>query len=329
MSQLDQSLFNSLSTAIILLNCKNNKFSVEDMNNAAIETIGLDKKGLNIGLDKLSELSPSLAELFKQIINENNDHANKKKRIEVYINGQYLNAYITQYAPREFILELYKIMYKDISQTTHELKRPIQNIKTLIETLLMGAKDDADLLTKYLTNINYESDRLVRLVNDILRLSSLNNGSIKVKKVPVNLKNSVDKVLASLKVKAAEKSLKVVNSVDQKIKISADEELLGHLLENLIDNAIKYNKENGSLFIEAISDSQITLTVRDTGMGIPEEDLNKICDQFYRVKSTQNIPGSGLGLTIVKSIVELHKGSLTIESKVNQGTSFTIKMPVS
>jgi two-component system phosphate regulon sensor histidine kinase PhoR len=210
-----------------------------------------------------------------------------------------------------------------MNQSTHELKRPIQNIKTLVETLIMGAKDDENKLNEYLLKLNSEADRLGALVSDMLSLSHVINGAVDLHKVKVNFHYLVEKSFERAIERASKKNIKLINEIDQKFEIEADHKLLEHLLTNFIDNAIKYNHDNGSVFLR---NTKTAFIVEDTGFGISDEDKAKVFEQFYRIKESAHIQGSGLGLSIVKGIADLHGWTIEIESELGKGTSFIINI---
>ena len=311
---LEDKLLNSLSTGIILIKL-DSKVLVDDLNLAAIEILGLDKKAINTG--DLRSSHPNLASLVQDIKDEN------IKTKEIFANGNYLKCHVSKINDSELIIEIHKIVQKDIGKTTHELKRPIQNIKTLTEALLMGAKDDPAQSEKFLENINYEADRLGRLVNDLLRISSLQSGNVEIKKEKVKVKEVSEKILNSLDSLIKEMKVSVENNLENSLEINVDKDLFIHAFENLIENAVKYNKENGTVKLE---NNKNEITISDTGLGIEKKDQEKIFEQFYRSNKTEKIPGTGLGLSIVKSIVELHGGNLSVKSESGIGSSFKISL---
>ncbi len=318
-NMLNNEIFNSMTTGLIILNLEANLL-VEDLNIAAIEILGLDKAAIN---SDISKSHPNLYKLLEEIKAKKYEGEKKSKKIELNTNGQYLNAYISKFNGN-YLLELTKMVQKDIGKATHELKRPIQNIKTLSETLILGAKDDPANRDKFISNINEEADRMASLVKDMLRLSSLKEGGIEIHREKINVKKSIEKILSSLDSKIKEKNLNLQTSVNENFEINADKELFEHLLQNLIENAIKYNKNDGDLEIKNTEDD--FLEIKDTGIGIAEEDLKKIFEQYYRTKLSQNIQGSGIGLSIAKSIVDLHNGKILVNSSPNKGSSFKIQL---
>lgn len=319
------SLTNKTHTAIITL--AKGQFSY--LNPAAQKLLGWDIQELNKNISALASLSPTLinfAKLLKEIFAGNFDtdlKDSKFKRFEISLEGQYFNLYLSKPTASEYLLELTPIVYQDMKQTTHELKRPIQNIKTLTETLIIGAKNDPVKCDEYLFKLNFEADRLGTLVNDMLSLSHIVNGVIDLHKMSLPLKLRVDKVFETLESRAKEKNITLENLVPIDFQIAADQKLFDHLLSNLVDNAIKYNKPDGKVSVSANTHQII---IKDTGLGIAEEDQAKIFEQFYRIKDRVYIQGNGLGLNIVKGIIDLHGWQINVKSKLGEGSVFEINL---
>lgn len=306
----------SLNTGIMTLDTDAQK--IISINSSAIKILGWDIKTLNENFTELNKLSTGLS-AFNKVIQEIRS-ASDLKKLEISINSQQYNLYL-QRTKEAVVLELTQVIYQDMKQVTHELKRPIQNIKTLVETLQLGAKNDPAKCDEYLAKLNYEADRLGTMVQDMLSLSHVLSGSVTLELSEIDLFSRVEKLLALASSRAASRNIELVNLIKKPTKILADSKFLDHMLGNLIDNAIKYNIVAGKVVIEFIDGK---LIVKDTGRGIPHSDLERVFEQFYRVKETQAIQGSGLGLAIVKAIVDLHEWIISIESELDKGTSFII-----
>lgn len=317
MNGLIENLTDELNTALLLVS----EEKILSLNNSAKKILGWDLDSLNKNFSNLRALSESLSG-FSKLLNTvlTTDHENKTKRYETKIEGQYFNVYATK-LQESYLLEFSHIIYQDMNQTTHELKRPIQNIKTLVETLMIGAKNDPEKCDEYLAKLNHEADRLGAMVSDMLSLSHVINGVVDLNLVEINLKTRIDKLFELAENRAKEKNISFKNEIDSKAVLTADSKLFDHLVSNLIDNAIKYNKDSGSVTLQ-YKNSQ--LIISDTGLGMTEEDAARVFDQFYRIKDRSHIQGSGLGLSIVKGIIDLHAWNVEIESELGQGTSFII-----
>ena len=311
--------------SFILILSKAGGFSF--INQSALNSLGWSLEDLNKNFPRISKLSSNLEQLEALIIDllsENlNNQFNESSTIlrkEIVILGQAFNCYY-QKIGEDFILELNPIVYQDLNQVTHEFKRPIQNIKMLIEVLLLGAKDDTKKLDEYLQKLNFEADRLGTLVTDILSFSRLNSGSQELNKTSLDLYTLINDILESYSGFATSKNISLENLLPNSFKILADKKLLEHAVANLIDNAIKYNQKSGQVKIIALSNG---FAIEDTGLGMNKEQTKKVFEQFYRIPDRQFIQGSGLGLSLVKKIIDLHGWEIEIDSKPLEGTRFII-----
>ncbi|UZQ85640.1 cell wall metabolism sensor histidine kinase WalK [Thermoclostridium stercorarium] len=217
-----------------------------------------------------------------------------------------------------------------VANVSHELKTPLTSIKSYAETLLDGALDDRETARSFLEVIYSESNRMDRLVKDLLLLSKHDSG-IKLNLTRISPIDLVNGVVARMKMSADEKkqTLSVVEE-EKAPDINGDEDRLEQLLVNVIGNAIKYTPENGSITVYVgKAGKNACIRVVDTGIGIPEEHLDRIFERFYRVDKARSrqMGGTGLGLSIASEIVKAHGGTIKAESKVNQGTAIIITLP--
>ncbi len=211
---------------------------------------------------------------------------------------------------------------------SHELRTPLTSIKGFVETLLDGAMANADTCRRFLNIIDAETDRLSRLIEDLLTLSSIESKEKLISPKPVNLAQSIRTVINMLGPQISEKDLmvKFIYPPDMPC-VHADEDLLGQVLINLLDNAIKYTPVRGVVTMRCRErESRIVITVTDTGVGIPEESIPRVFERFYRVDKarTRSQGGTGLGLSIVKHIVESHGGQVFVKSEVGKGSTFGV-----
>ena len=207
-----------------------------------------------------------------------------------------------------------------ISDVSHELKTPLASIRALVEALLSGGTDSAEC-REYLQDIDHEIDRLNGLVSSLLTSARLEE--MMLKKEPLLLAGEVECTIRALQPLAGQKRILLQNACDEDVIINADRNMLREVLINLIDNSIKYGVENGYVRIECGAGS---FRVVDNGCGIPEEDLPNIFDSFYRVdRSRTGEGGSGIGLFIVKRIIELHGFDISVSSKPGEGSVFAVK----
>ncbi|MBO9608435.1 MAG: PAS domain S-box protein [Paenibacillaceae bacterium] len=225
-----------------------------------------------------------------------------------------------------------------VANVSHELKTPIASVKGFAETLLAGALDDKETAKSFLKIIFDESERLNRLIGDILELSKIESKRIPLQFSPVEMKGFVEQTLHVMRSEAAKKRIELEMSVPADMYIEADEDRLRQIVINLLSNGIAYTPEGGKVkvTVEALATGvepeyeRIRLTIADTGIGIPRKDLPRIFERFYRVDKarSRSSGGTGLGLSIVKHLVDLHKGTIAVESEVGLGTRFTIELPV-
>jgi two-component system phosphate regulon sensor histidine kinase PhoR len=217
-----------------------------------------------------------------------------------------------------------------VANVSHELRTPLTNIKGYAETLLEGALNDKKNAKEFLEIIHTDSDRLARLVDDLLDLSRLESGQSKLDLKACSMALVAKKVISLLKKEAEDKSISISTEMVKDEKVLADESKISQVLLNLIDNAIKYTPENGTISISAQAKAAVVeVRVSDTGIGISDKDLPRIFERFYRVDKARSreLGGTGLGLSIVKHIVQEHKGSVRVESLVGQGSTFTFTLP--
>jgi len=217
-----------------------------------------------------------------------------------------------------------------VANVSHELKTPLTAIKGFVETLLGGALDDKEHSGHFLKIIQEHADRLNNLIEDLLSLSAIESRQIKQEIIEVNLKELTDKVLLGLESQCNKKAIKPVNDLPKHLLVKADKDKIEQVLTNLIDNAIKFNQQKGLVKIYSQDlDDKIKVIVEDSGSGIPPKDIPRIFERFYRVDKARSreLGGTGLGLSIVKHIVELHKGSVGVESTEGLGSKFFFISP--
>ncbi len=225
-----------------------------------------------------------------------------------------------------------EIIRKDfIANVSHELRTPLTTIRGYVETLLSGAMTDTKNNRDFLQTVFMESERMSRLVEDLLDLSSIESGKDAPKKTFFPLKELAAEVIENVTPKANELGVTLRTSVTQNLEpIFADRDQIKQVLLNLVNNAVKFNKKGGEVTIEeAIKDKAVTIAVKDTGLGIPSVELPRIFERFYRVDKdrSRKLGGTGLGLAIVKHIVNLHGGSIHVTSTPNEGSTFTLTLP--
>lgn len=228
------------------------------------------------------------------------------------------------------IKKLEQIRTEFVSNVTHELKTPLTSIRGFIETLKSGAIDDKNVAVKFLDIIDIESERLSSLINDILQLSEIETRIKDSDITPHNINDTLKEIYDILEGVAVKKGVKLSFEVMDNISINANKNRIKQMLINLIDNAIKYNIENGTVNVKVVkAEGKVTFIIKDSGIGIDEEHIPRIFERFYRVDKgrSRNMGGTGLGLSIVKHIVNLYNGNIKVTSKPGSGTEFTIQIP--
>jgi len=210
------------------------------------------------------------------------------------------------------------------------LKTPLTSIKGFVETLLEGAMEDKENNLNFLRIINNHVDRLNTLINDLLELSHIESKEIVLKKDKFVLTGLVNEVVMGFKSQAKKKGIEIKSDLPPGLEILADKSKIEQVFANFISNAIKYNKEKGfvRIYSEQFTD-KIRIVVEDSGSGIPIKDIPRIFERFYRVDKARSreLGGTGLGLSIVKHIVELHSGSVGVESTEGLGSKFWFILP--
>jgi two-component system phosphate regulon sensor histidine kinase PhoR len=217
-----------------------------------------------------------------------------------------------------------------VANVSHELKTPLTSIKGFVETLLEGALDDKENNRNFLKIIQDHAERLNNLLEDLLSLSHLESKEIVLNKKNFTLRQQLEDVISGFKSQLKKKNIEIKNELSANIAVTADKDRIEHVFTNLLDNAIKFNKERGSIRIYSQEMSGgIKVIVEDSGVGIPEKDIPRIFERFYRVDKARSreLGGTGLGLSIVKHIVELHGGSVGVESTEGFGSKFWFILP--
>ncbi|QHE53224.1 two-component system histidine kinase PnpS [Pontibacillus sp. HMF3514] len=222
-------------------------------------------------------------------------------------------------------------MRKDfVANVSHELKTPITSIRGFSETLLQGAMEDEALREQFINIILKESERLQSLIHDLLELSKLEKEGFHLNIESVSLKELIEDIVPIVEQQAKEKDITINQNIHEGETIRADSARLKQVVMNMLTNAINYTPQQGEVGIELHSnDDYMEIIVKDTGIGIPEEDIPRIFERFYRVDKarSRNSGGTGLGLAIVKHIVEAHEGWIEVESEYQKGTAFHIYLP--
>ena len=218
-----------------------------------------------------------------------------------------------------------------VSNVSHELKTPLSSVKVLSESILLMEDVPKEMYVEFLHDINSEVDRMTAIINDLLTLVKLDQ-----KEIPLNFKEiDLNQLLAGINKRlqplADAKGVSLEADYLKEITADADEMKLSLAISNLVDNAIKYTPEGGTVKVTLDADHQnVFITVADTGIGIPEQEVNRIFERFYRVDKTRDreTGGTGLGLSITHATIMMHKGSIKVNSKEEEGTTILVRIPL-
>jgi two-component system phosphate regulon sensor histidine kinase PhoR len=217
-----------------------------------------------------------------------------------------------------------------VANVSHELRTPLSLIKGYVETLLDGARETPEVAERFLKIIDRNAQRLDLLIQDLLTISALESGRMKLNLQPVPLRALADRVFCDLNTRAETRGAKLVNDLPDLIA-QADPHRLDQVLANLVDNAIKYGRAQGTVTIGGLkkADGWLEIYVRDDGPGIPPESLDRVFERFYRVDKARSRDqgGTGLGLSIVKHIIQSHRGKVWARSELGKGATFYFTLP--
>jgi two-component system phosphate regulon sensor histidine kinase PhoR len=218
-----------------------------------------------------------------------------------------------------------------VANVSHEFKTPLTAIQGFAETLLSGALDDKANRKRFVEIIREHARRLARLTDDLLKLSRIEAGRLELEIRPIRVEVLVNGCVETARLKAKAKGLEIqVDLQENAPAVRGDGAQLGEVLQNLLDNALQYTPAGGKIEVKARSSGHdVIFTVSDTGIGIPESDLERIFERFYRVDDARSreAGGTGLGLSIARHIVEAHGGRIWVESAVGHGSRFHFSVP--
>lgn len=263
---------------------------------------------------------------------------------DISINGKYFKAYFASFKTDDGKADGIVVVIQDITESqileisrrefvanvSHELKTPLTTIKTYAETLSDGTENDDE--RKFLNVIIREVDRMTRIVKELLTLSSFDSNKITIMKTKFMLEDLVSDVVTKMQFQAQDNKLKLTYSPVVKVPvIYADIDRIEQVITNIISNSVKYTAEGGKIEVfTGYIYNEAYIKIKDNGIGIPEKDLPRIFERFYRVDKARSREkgGTGLGLSIAYEIIKLHDGSIKINSEYKKGTEVIIKLPV-
>lgn len=217
-----------------------------------------------------------------------------------------------------------------VADVSHELRTPLTSIKGTIETLRDGAVNDLEVRDRFLETVEIETDRLIRLVNDLLMLSRVDSAALNLSRKPTDMGRLMQALADRLAEQAHTHDLKIEVSIDPDVPLAwADADRIEQVLLNLMDNAIKYSRPQGTitLRVSTTADHWVLIQVRDEGIGIPAAELPRLGERFYRADKARSRGGHGLGLAIAQSLIQAHGGELWLESEESVGTTASFTLP--
>ena len=331
-------LLDRLIVGVVLLDSEQR---IEMMNPAVYQILGIDENLLGRSFLEMSK-SYGLVQIIQQTYQKKK---NRNEEIYIYYPNERILDVNTMVVPdakgNQVIVLLYditeirrleKVRTDFVANASHELRTPVTALKGFSEVLLDGALDDPDRFRQFLEIIYKESTRLESLVNDILEFSRVEQKQVPMKREWISLNETVETCFKIIKPQAAAKGLKLrllSNNADP-IRFIGDQSRLEQILNNLIYNAVNYTDKGGkiSVLLEETED-EIVFHVADTGIGIPEESIERLFERFYRVDKgrSRNSGGTGLGLSIVRYLVQNMGGTISVKSTLGLGSTFTVHLP--
>jgi signal transduction histidine kinase len=218
-----------------------------------------------------------------------------------------------------------------VSNVSHELKTPITSIKVLSDSLLMQEEVPAELYREFLLDITEEIEREDKIINDLLSLVKLDKTAGEMNITAIGINELLEQILKRLRPIAAKRNIELVFESFRPVVAEVDEVKLSLAINNLIENAIKYNYDDGWVRVSLNADHKFFyIKVSDSGVGIPEDAQDNIFERFYRVDKARSreTGGTGLGLSITRNAVLMHRGAIKVYSKEHEGTTFTVRIPL-
>ncbi len=277
----------------------------------------------------------SLYDRIKQIKKKDFSVTPRKQLVEkenpIELLKKELNTYVaTKEGEVQDLKKAAKYRQEFLADVSHELKTPIFAAQGFVHTLLDNPEEDLEIRMKFLEKAAKSLDGLDNLVQDLLTVSQIETGAIKIEKKKLDLRPLVEEIFEQVEGKAKKRNVKLkLIAPTGNIQVKADAQRISQVILNLVVNGIKYGKEKGLVQVIVTEKKKVyTISVVDNGPGIPEEHLHRIFERFYRVDKSRakNSGGTGLGLSIVKHIVQAHNSKISVQSEENKGTRFEFKL---
>ncbi len=247
-----------------------------------------------------------------------------------YLETEHIMTAFNQLLGRMKVLD--KSRQEFVSNVSHELKTPMASIKVLADSLMAQPEAPVEMYREFMGDITAEIDRENRIITDLLSLVKMDKTVADLNISTININELTELILKRLRPIARKKDIEIVFESIRPVTAEVDEVKMSLIISNLVENAIKYNKDHGSVKVTLDADYQMfSLEVADTGIGMPKEAMEHIYERFYRVDKSHSreIGGTGLGLAITRSAVLMHRGQITANSILDEGTTFLVKIPLS
>lgn len=252
-------------------------------------------------------------------------------RVQVKASGEMRELAESYNAMAEKIENFDRSRSQFVQNASHELKTPLATMKLLLENLIYQPDMPPELRVEFMQDMNHEIDRLSGIITDLLTLTQMDSQETGVQSAPVDFSALCTESVHALVPAAENAGLHLETRIGEDVCLMGDTSKLGQVVYNLIDNAVKYTPQGGRVTVTLAADGgEAVLSVRDTGIGIPPEDAKHIFDRFYRVDKARSraTGGTGLGLSIVRQMVQLHGGTITVDSTPGEGSVFTVRLPM-
>ena len=252
-------------------------------------------------------------------------------RVKVHTSGELKQLADSYNAMAEKIEHFDRSRSQFVQNASHELKTPLATMKILLENLIYQPDMPQELRAEFMQDMNHEIDRLSGIITDLLTLTQMDSKDTAIRRETLDFTALCEESIHALRPAAEKAKLHFHCDIAAGVTLSGDASKLSQAVYNLIDNAIKYTPEGGAVTVSLSADArEAQLRVRDTGIGIPQEDVQHIFDRFYRVDKARSraTGGTGLGLSIVRQMVQLHGGDITVASNPGEGSVFTVTLPV-
>ena len=256
-------------------------------------------------------------------------YSNEKISVPDYLETEHIVDAFNQLLGRMKMLDDSRQEF--VANVSHELKTPLASMKVLADSLLTQPDAPVEMYREFMEDITMEIDRENQIITDLLALVRMDKKVSDLNISTVNMNDLTELVLKRLRPIARKKNVEVIFESIRPVTAEVDEVKMTLIISNLVENAINYNKEHGSVKVVLDADHQMfSLEVSDTGIGIPEDSLEHIYERFYRVDKSHSkeVGGTGLGLAITRSAVLMHRGSITVKSLEDEGSTFIVKIPL-